>query len=171
MSKEYWLSSPQTSDLFQTLVIAVFGFLPTDYGFTLSDIEKDGFGCRVLFCNETTGLLLNYEPGGLRIYVLLYRLMNGKVPAYQLTPVPGSRSDYFYLEDILAAKNPNLLRQYASAGQIEMNAPITEEYLERKLKNLADCVLAHCKELFSGDFSVFEKAQELLDERVRRASS
>lgn len=172
MSKTYWLSSPETSDLFERLVFEVFDFLSTDYNFKALKTEKDGYGCRVTLNNDTTGIQINYEPGSLRIWVLLQRLVNHQLPEYQLTPVPGYPSDYFYLEDIIVAKDSRMGRSdlLAEAGRIGMNTPITEEYLREKLHALADCVKQYAREVLVGDFSIFEGAQKILDVRVQQAS-
>lgn len=172
MSKEYWLSSPETSDLFERLTFEVFDFLRMDYNFAALKTEKDGYGCRVTLSNATTGIQINYEPGSLRIWVLLQRLVNHQLPEYQLTPVPGHASDYFYLEDIIVAKDHRMGRSelLSEAGRIGMNTPITEEYLREKLHGLADCVTKYAQEVLNGDFSIFQEAQKILDERVRRSS-
>lgn len=172
MSKEYWLSSPETSALFETLVLEEFDFLRQDFNFKVTKVEKDGYGCRVVLCNRTSGIQFNYEPGSLRIWILFYRLVNGVLPEYQLTPIPNQKADYFYLEDLMVAKDPWVrgLELYTTAGQLGMNAPITKEYLRGKLQTLAECVNTYAKELLSGDFGIFEEAQKILDARVRQAS-
>jgi hypothetical protein len=173
MSKTYWLSSPETSDLYERLVFNVFDFLSADYNFKALKTEKDGYGCRVTLKNTTTGIQINYEPGSLRIWVLLYRLVNHELPEYQLTPVPSHASGYFYLEDIILAKDPRMGNSdlLAEAGRIGMSTPITEEYLREKLHALADCVNRYAQEVLAGDFSIFEEAQKILDARVQQATT
>jgi hypothetical protein len=154
------------------LVFEVFDFLSVGYGFKTLKIGKDGHGCRVIMINDMTGIGINYEPASLRIWVLLYRLVNQTLPEYQLTPLPGHPSDYFYLEDIVVAKDSrmNISPELAEAGRIGMNTPIAEEYLREKLHALADYVNRYAEEVLAGDFSIFKDAQKILDTRVQQAS-
>jgi hypothetical protein len=173
MSKTYWLSSPETSDLFERLVLDVFESMFQTYHFVVHKADKDGYGCRVTVCNSTTGIQFNYEPGSLRIWTIVYKLIDGRLPEYQITPIPGHKSDYFYLEDLMVAKDPAVqsLRIYVTGGQIEMNVPITEEYLREKLDGIQKCLIKYMQEILSGDFTLFNKAQKILDARVHQASS
>jgi hypothetical protein len=168
MSKTYWLSSPETSDLFERLVLEIFDFLITDYGFAVMKTEKDGHGARITLGSNAAAIQLNYEPGGLRIWVLLYRLLKGHLPEYPLTVIPGEKSDLFYIQDIMVAKEPRIRGSdlYVSIGQLGMFTPITEEYLREKLQTIADCVRQYAQDVLAGNFTIFEEAQKVRDARV-----
>jgi hypothetical protein len=173
MSKTYWLSSPETSDLFERLVLEMTRTQLAKYKLVPFEIEKDGYGSRVKVRNSTTGVQFNYEPGSLRIWTLIYKLKDGTFPIYQLTPIPGETADYYYLEDLMIAADPTVQRLsvYSTSGSIGIDTPITEEYLRTKLETIGQCLIQYASDILEGNFVLFAVAQKLVDERIKQATT
>lgn len=148
--------------LFEQLCAKHFKFLIERYGFKKLKPDKDAYGCRVTYIGKTTGVKVSYEYKDGGLFVLLARLINGKMPPYPVFVKPDSVLNQFYLEDIVAVKHPSFqLKQNFD----DIVNPTLEE-LESSLSNYAEALQIYGQDILKGDFSIFSKLEERVKKRA-----
>lgn len=143
---------------FKKATAEAFSFLIDDYGFELVSTAIHAPECEINYQNDTTGVPITYEWGGV-VWVELSRLSRTSAEVVE---------DEKYSLDIL------MLQCFPNAG-IDEFFPSKDEssnqYLERVLHDYAQ-VLKECgRDILRGDFGIFPKLRKLAEEVLRQRNT
>lgn len=118
----------------------------------------------VRFVNDTTGLIAAIDWGELRPFLRLARLREGSFPTTPpLEHIPArSERHVFDADDLIAlrANGPTPLGKLFAAREPAAARILLEEY--------AGALLAYCADVLGGDFHVFTKLNEVVNDRVKQ---
>ena len=138
-----------------------FSFLIDDFSFREESLELDNWGIRLVFCNSTTGVRISYEPREGGIFVMLIRLVDGKLPDYPIFIDEDTVLNYFDLQDLLSIRIPCFKENNFEIGKT--NSEI-ENYIQQIAKNLR----TKAEDILKGDFLIFSELERIVKERARQ---
>lgn len=137
-----------------------FKFLEEEFGFRVVKRARDSISSSLIFQNETTAVEISLEPIDGGVFVLLSRLVNGKIPKYPIFIKRETRLDSFYLDDLLQLRLPGTTVKH---GYVDKNS---QDRIEQTLAQAADQLREHGSEVLRGDFKVFSKLDAIVKARL-----
>lgn len=137
----------------------LFAFLEETYKCGVS-AEKDRYGTYVTYVNTTTAVRVSYEPREDGLYVLLSRLVDGKIPPYPIFIKPETEISSFYLHEILRLKAPGMFEEYKL--QVEKG----EKALTDRLSFYANALEKYAVDMLLGDFTIFPTLELIVKKRA-----
>jgi hypothetical protein len=149
-------------NLFKEICSDRFEFLIKKYGFKIGRLESRSYVCYLNYINKTTAVRLSFEPKDGGVFVLLYRLIDGKIPPYEIFIKPDTIINSFYLDDILTLRSPTTKIE---SKYIDIGRPTREE-LEKELGAYADALANHAQDILQGDFSIFPELEKIVKRRA-----
>jgi hypothetical protein len=123
-------------------------FLTEKYGFVLAELGEDPGGLSAIYTNATTALKVSFERHENHIFVYVIKLKNGKIPLYLEYP-----ENWDYAEGLLSILAPNL-----KLRQKELGDWLTPQDMKEVIRDYAKALAKYGHDVFSGDFSIFDKA-------------
>jgi hypothetical protein len=96
------------------------------------------------------------------IFIMLCRMVNGKLPPYPIFVRRETVLNWFDLEDIVALKEPSIELEQDFA---DSDNPTAKELAEN-LKVYAGALKKYAKDILSGDFSSFAKLEKIVKKRA-----
>jgi hypothetical protein len=136
-------------------------FLVGEFGFNLIKTEKEPSGVFITFQGPTTALRISLEPREGGIFILLTRLVRGKIPPYPIFVEPETPLNSFHLDDLIQLKAPGFLfsfRRQKVSSRSELNAALEE---------IADALRKYADEVLKGNFEVFGELSRVVKKRQK----
>lgn len=143
-----------------TVIKNCFSFLKKDFGFREVSSESDNWDYHILFCNSTTGVRISYETRENDVFVMLIRLMDGKLPEYPIFIDDNTSISYFDLQDLLSIRDPNYEDDNPEATEINSE-------IEISLKKMAEGLKAWARDILMGDFTIFSDLEKIVRNRAK----
>jgi hypothetical protein len=156
---------PSLYEKFEGHAREAFRFLEDDYGFKLVHTNRNRYSSVILYQNATTGVEIEFEPRENRIWVMLYRLVNGKLPEYQsVQELDRDATNRFDLDSLIELKAPSLL-----AEREARRLTVREHDVEPAVAQRAAELHLFGGGILRGDFALFADLGRLKQERIRKA--
>jgi hypothetical protein len=149
-------------DAFERTCIKEFGFLTTDHGFKVATIDKDNYGCYITYSNDVVAVKVSYEIKDGGLFVMLCRMVNGKLPPYPIFISSEMTLNWFDLEDVVGLKNPSIELEPEFVDPVK---PTAKE-LKTNLKKYAEALKAYAADILGGDFSSFAGLEKIVKRRA-----
>jgi hypothetical protein len=149
-------------DIFDDLCSKYFSYLSSEYGLERIAAEKNSLACSVTFSNNRIGVQISFEMKDGGIFVMLIRLVDGKLPPYEIFIKPGTVVNHFDLEDIVDLEDPEAALEQKYADDSD---PTIQE-LEDNLHRYAEALHKYGNDILSGDFSIFPELEEIVKRRI-----
>jgi len=145
-----------------------FGFLITDCEFKLVGCREEEWGYNLIYLNSTTGVKIIYEFREAYIFIMLYKLVDGK-----LIENPRNISDdtvlYGYgLDDIVNLKNSKDSMKPTYEYGDESEYYDKENGMTLYVSKFADNLRKYANEVLNGNFEIFMKVDKVVKERARQ---
>lgn len=156
---------------FDEIAIDKFAYLVSNYGFRLSECNKEEWGYKIVFLNATTGVQIIYEFREAYIFVTLYKLVDGKLVENPRTIYDDTELHGFSLDDILSIRNPEA--QMRPAYQYGADSEFYDENKGMSLyvSKFADNLKNYASDVLSGNFEIFKDLDAIVKKRAREARS
>jgi hypothetical protein len=100
------------------------------------------------------------------VSVLLLRLIDGRLPDYEMSIEPGTILNSFYLEDLVALRDPTFKVKQPLFDLFPAGGP-DRRLLKKILNHYATSLERNATDVLKGDFRVFEKLSEIVKKRAR----
>ncbi len=149
-----------TKNIFEKLCRKVFKFLEDEFDFEIVTSERDSFGSYITYQNSTTGIRFSLEPKEGGMFILLSRLIDGKIPDYPIFVGSGTPLNSFYLDDLIS------LRAQSLKVEQEIEELFNPNGLERVLVQYANILQQYAIDILKGDFQVFTELAEIVTKRA-----
>ena len=150
---------------FERICLQRFRFLEEELGFVVKKKERESYGVFITYKNPTTAIRISFEPREGGIFILISRLVEGKIPEYPIFIQPDTVLHSFYLDDVIRTKVPNF--QFDFKG----NKLSSSDQFERALNEVADALKKYASDVLQGDFESFEDAERIVKERQKALTS
>lgn len=137
-----------------------FKFLEEELGFDPPKRDVGPTYISLTYQNKTTAVRVSFEPVDRGVFVLLSRLVNGKIPKYPIFITSGTKLDSFYLDDLVKLS----LRRSSKKQNDEQGH--SKKTMEWNLQQSAIRLQEHGVEILRGDFSVFVDLDSIVKERL-----
>lgn len=139
---------------FKKVTADAFDFLISDYGFDHFSTTVYMPECEIRYYNQTTGVRVMYEWGGLPS-VTLFRL--------ERTPTKILEPEGYWIELLIKERCPDRdERLNYESGELN------DRDVERMLRNYAVVLKAYARDVLQGDFKIFPKLKALAQEEQRQ---
>lgn len=145
---------------FEQLTIKHFKFLEGRFNCKYWT-KRDNYGDNVIYQNSTTGIKIRFEPRENHIFVMLMRLIEGKLPDYPIFIKADTQINLFYLDDLLELRSPSLKIKQKDLGDW-INSIDLENLLAQYAKSLQQFGI----DILQGDFTVFNELEQIVKRRV-----
>lgn len=103
--------------------------------------------------DETTAIAVRFEVRENHVFVIIRRLVDGKVPMYPIFIKHDTVLDLFYLDDLIKLRLPS----------IKVGA---DDDVEVKIPKYADALQKCATDVLQGDFSVFPELEQVVKNRA-----
>lgn len=143
-------------DIFEAACQKEFSFL-AGLGFKIVSTEKDNYGCRITYKNNTTAIKINL--GRDLMFIDCYKLKNGEIPKPPIFFNPTDEFLVFDINDLLAIRTGDQIGQ-------DHRLMYKEKYLADKVKEFAEKLKCYGMDILSGDFSLLPEIKKRV---IRRA--
>ncbi len=167
------------TELFFKLCGRHFAFLIEEFGCRVGGKKSDAFEDELIYRNATTAVKIRYEPREKYVFVLLCRLVNGKIPPYPIFVRHEKELTQFYLDDLLTLRSPATIirkkyhrERFADkedlhqAIKASLEEPFTEQNLEHMIKTYAAALREHGSDILKGNFTVFAELEKIVRKRT-----
>lgn len=151
----------QNSREFERICRNQLRFLEDDFCFELLKTEREPYGVFVTYQNPTTAVRVSLEPADGGIFVLLSKLVHGRIPKYPIFIKPRTRLHSFYLNDIVR------LKALKGASDFAWQKASTVAEISTSLAAIAIILRRFASDILSGDFSVFVPLDRVVKARAR----
>ncbi|GAK58227.1 hypothetical protein U27_05200 [Candidatus Vecturithrix granuli] len=154
---------------FDQIVLEQFHFLITDYGFKFVKKREENWGYDIVFLNATTGVHVIYEFREAYIFIMLYRLINGKLVENPSPITENSVLNAFCLDDIVTIKNPDATMKPAYYYGIESEFYNKEQGMTLYVSKFADNLKIYAADVLTGNFEIFTELDQIVKKRAKQA--
>ena len=145
---------------FESVCLGIFAFLKEKYDCESVTVERDKFGIYISYRNATTAVRISFEPRERGIFVLLSRLVDGKIPPYPIFVSSNTVIDSFYLDDVIMLRNPTTKIQQKSPERH------TKPWFVKQLSIYANSLTEVADDILKGNFEIFEDLERIVKERA-----
>jgi hypothetical protein len=149
-----------TNETFEQIIRQEFKYLETDFSFHIHKVEKNVYGCHVMFKGSALGIEICFEVHEGHVSVRIYRLKDGEIPKYPIFFDPKAEFLIFYFDDLM------LLKTKHSIEQNERSVFEYGGYMKRIIKEYAENLRIYGADLLNGDFSVFPEIHKIVARRA-----
>ncbi len=149
-------------DFFERICIKEFGFLTTNYGLKMTNVERDVYGCYVTYNNSVVAVEVSYEIKDGGLFIMLCRMVNGELPPQVIFVRSETVLNRFDLEDVVSLKEPSIDLEQDFA---DPHKPTNKE-LETTLKTYANALKTYANDILQGDFSSFTDLEKIVKRRA-----
>lgn len=154
------------ANLFEKLCRTSFKFLEEKFDCSVITTTQDVYADYVTYKNATTGVKIGLEPMESGVSILLLRLINGRLPDYEVSIKSDTVLNSFYLDDLIALRGPTLKIKQPLLDLFPPGGP-NERLLRRILDRYAELLEQYAADVLRGDFCVFDKLSEIVKKRAR----
>jgi len=145
----------------QRLCIEKLDFLEKDFGFKVVNREEEPYGVFITYQNSTTAVRISFEPREGGVFLLLSRLVEGKVPPYPIIVGENTALNSFYLDDLVALRAPSLEFSFRKA---KMSSVVQ---IESAVNEIGGVLRKFASDILMGDFSIFKELAVIVKNRQR----
>jgi hypothetical protein len=152
---------------FKTIIENQFLFLVSDYNFHLIKSYSENWGCVSVYLNNVVGVKITYEYREAYLFIMLYKLIDGKLVENPIKINLNSDLNGYSLDDVIKLRNPaDLVKpayEYGSKSEFydEKNG------LTLFVSIFANNLKKYASDILHGDFSLFEKLDIIVKDRVK----
>lgn len=139
----------------------LFQYLEDEYLCTVS-VNETEFGMFITYINDTTSVRISFEPREGGLFILLSRLIEGKIPPYPIIIGPQTQIHSFYLDDILSLK----AREIPEKNQDQLAQK--PDALSEQLSFCSTMLKRYAKDILQGDFSIYPELECIVKKRAGR---
>ena len=150
----------------KTCIEEEFSFLESEYNFACSRSEKIDGGFEFEYLNSTTGVCITYEFREAYIFIMLYRLIGGKLIKNPFRIGLDTSLNGYGLDDFILINDPSAMvkpaYQYGEQSEFYTGKDGLRQYCKLfaiNLKRFGERILA-------GDFTEFSEAQKIVRARI-----
>lgn len=136
-----------------------FRFLEEEFGYVIKKKERESYGIFITYQNPTTAIRISFEPREGGIFVLISRLVEGKIPKYPIFIQPDTVLHSFYLDDVVRTKVPNF--QFSFKGEKLSSA----DQFEKALDEVVDTLKKYASDILKGNFESFKEVERIVKKR------
>lgn len=153
---------------FDVIAKKQFKFLESDFGFKLIVCNKQNWGYEMTYLSDKVGVKINYEFSEAYIFIMLYKLMDGKLIENPRI-IENSTILYGYsLDDIVNLQNPSALikpaYQYGGGSEYYDKEKGLTLYVSAFANNLKE----YAANILVGDFKIFKETDKVVKERANK---
>lgn len=146
---------------FERVCMKRLRFLKEDFQFQLEKVERKPFGIFITYLNSSTGVRVSLEPREGRIFVLVCRLIDGKIPEYPIFVKPDTPLNCYYLDDIVRLKLDKL-----------PSRPVVKQLLsptgaETALTEISSLLREFAADILTGNFTMFADLDRVVKTRAK----
>ncbi len=156
------------SEDFDIIAKKRFEFLEKDYSFILHQCDKQDWGYELIYKNETTGVRITYEFREAYVFIVLYKLINGKIVENPNSIEDDTKLNCYGLDDILTLRNPSSIVKPAYEYGDDSEFYNKEVGLDLYVTKFAENLRKHSHEILLGNFDFFVELDNVVKERVRK---
>ena len=138
-----------------------FRFLVDEFQCRVTSEASDAWGDELTYQNSTTAVNIRYEPREKYVFILLCRLVGGKVPEHPGVVHPDTDLNRYGLDDLLKLRAPAL-----KILKKEFGVPFTERNLRTMVETYARGVRNYAADILHGDFSIFPELEKIVKRRA-----
>jgi hypothetical protein len=135
------------------------------FGFKLVDVKQTDFSDYLTYQNSTTGIKIIYEPRECGIFILLSRLIDGKMPEYPIHIKANTILNSFDLEDIISFKLSQKGIGYKFKNFFRKYNIYRKASLVRNLTRYSEELEEHAGYILKGDFGDFPELDKIVKNR------
>jgi hypothetical protein len=138
------------ADEWQSFVTPYFGYLETDYGFRVTQVDASSpWLVRMIYQTATTAIYVDCNFEFLRVEVSLVRLLDGELPPYPVFIRHDTVMHEFLLDNLLNIRAPHLM------SEIWESKGLGEGKVRQSLKLFGPALNDYAADVLRGDFSIF----------------
>jgi hypothetical protein len=151
------------ADEWQSFVTPYFGYLETDYGFRVTQVDASSpWRIRMIYQTATTAIYVDCNFEFLRVEVSLVRLLDGELPPYPVFIRRNTTMHEFMLDSLLHIRAQHLL------PEIWDLQGLGEEKIKQSLKLFGQALNDYAADILRGDFSIFATLEDATKKRVQK---
>jgi hypothetical protein len=156
------------SKKFDQIAKAQFGFLIKDYDFKLIELREEEWGYDLTYLNNTTGVKIIYEYREAYIFIMLYKLLDGKLIENPRNVKDDTILYGYSLDDIVDLQNAkaNMKPAYEYGDESEYHDEKNGMMLY--VSKFADNLKEFANEVLTGNFEIFKKVDKIVKDRARQ---
>ena len=145
-----------------------FKFLVLNYNFKLIKCYKEDWGYVLIYLNNDVGVKITYEYREAYIFIMLYKLIAGKLVENPLSIRTDSTLYGYGLDDIVNLRNPSDLIK--PANQYDSNSIFHKmnEGLTSYVAVFANNLRKYANDVLLGDFKIFKELDKVVKDRVKK---
>lgn len=135
-------------------------FLEEEFDFKTPKRQRMHLSSSLTYQNDTTAVEVSLEPLDGGVFVLLSRLVNGKIPEYPIFVTREMTLHSYYLDDLVGLKRP--ATPVREANEDASDAREVKKALAQSAAQLREL---GC-DILKGDFAVFDKLDRVVKARL-----
>ncbi len=144
-----------------------FLFLENDHYLNLSSCVEKNWGYELIYLNQTTAVKVSYEFQEAYIFIMLYKLVDGKLIYNPIEINAQTELHGYSLDDLLLIKNPSVIIKPAYLYGEESTYYNKENGLELFVNAFANNLKEYAKDVLNGNFKIFEALEIVVKERAK----
>ena len=145
-----------------------FKFLESEYNFKLSKCEKEDWGYELIYMNNTTGVKITYEYHEAYIFIMLYRLDEGRLRENPKNIKDNTTLYGYGFDDLINLKNPQALIKPAYEYGEQSKYYNKENGLLQYVSAFSENLKTYAKDVLKGNFTTFSNLDKVVKERVKK---
>jgi hypothetical protein len=149
-----------TNDTFEQIVRQEFKYLETDFNFHVHKVEKNVYGCFLIYKGLALAIRVSFEIHDGGVFVYIYRLKDGKIPEYPIFFDPKADFHIFDFNNLVLLKTNHPIEQN------EQSVYEDGEYMKCIIREYAESLRTYGADLLNGDFSVFPEIRKIVARRA-----
>jgi hypothetical protein len=153
---------------FEEIVKKEFKFLESKFEFKLYKSKEEDWGYKIIYLNKTTGVKITYEYRESYLFIMLYRLVDGKIVENPRNINEETTLFGYALDDIIKLHNPSALigstYKYSNDSKCHDKENGMSYYISDYARNLEK----YAKDVLTGDFTIFPSLDKLVKERAEK---
>ena len=146
---------------FVRLCRKAFQFLEKEYGCAMVSVEDNVYRTCLTYQNQTTAVIISFEPREGGIFVRLVRLVNGKILPYPITIKDDTPLHGYYLDDLVMLRNPLSRIDRPPIDDLQKANVLSGVFTQH-----AKALRAYGGEILNGNFSVFSELEKIVKTRA-----
>lgn len=153
---------------FDIIAKTQFKFLELDFDFQLTKCCEHNWGYEMIYLNNKVGIKITYEFGEAYIFILLYKLIDGKLIENPHIIKNDTLLYGYGLDDIINLRNPSALIKPAYQYGSKSEYYDKEKGLTLYVSAFADNLKKYATDILNGNFEIFIATDKVVKERANK---
>ncbi len=145
------------SEFFFAICKEKFNYLVTEFNFSPFSARKDGSLYEIVFRNNTTAVIVNWERSENWIYIELYRLVSGKLITDPTNISTQTNLNGYYLDDLLSIRHPSFP---------PIKHPVSDKGIVDAITSYSTMLHRYAADVLNGDFTIFNELERIVKNRI-----